>query len=125
MAVLLVDLGVGPCVLHRHVLRLAAVPWVAARHDFHVLSVSWVRGVKPDSRLLHFEIGVIEVFLVDIARLGLLEGPWGSLRVVPDALARLQGRTVGLSGRVSVSDSVVHLLEATEHGFVGRMRWVA
>ena len=98
-------------VLHRDVLRLAA--WIAARDNLHVCVVG--QRVKSDSRLnLVLQIGMIVVFLlVNVAGVGLLDRPRGSLGALSGDLSGLESvSAVGLSRRVRVSDVVVHLLEA-------------
>ena len=63
-------------------------------------------------------IYVVKVFLVNIARVGLLEGTC-AIGAITRVLLRSDCLRVCLPCRVCVSDSVVHLLKAVEHRFAG------
>ena len=65
---------------------------------------------------------MIVILLVHVAGVGLLEGPRGTcrLRRVSGALWRDESLRVRLAGRIRVSISKVHLLEAVEHRLMAR-----
>ena len=114
MSVLFLEIRVGAGVLHGHVLRLACG---VAAHDG--LRSRLGLGVEADSIFeVAWVVDMIEVFLVDVATVGLLEGALGTVGAVTRGLTWGNGLGVVLPGRVCVSDSVVHLLEAVEHRFV-------
>jgi len=108
---------VGPSVLYGHSLRLASrVATHLGLHDRRLLGLR----VEADSIFdVAWVIYVVIVFLVNIARVGLLERACAAVRAVTHGLLGSDCLRVVLPSRICVSDSVVHLLKAFEHQLVG------